>query len=125
MNYEHALIVVLIIIIILFWFGSEHMQNQYIMNQLSSRYSDPMEIIYLGDERDVSGMSKRDYYLENQLNHGNEVLKNVHGDSKFKDHTGYMDMPIQYRPWKTNSPVKAQIHANNFEEYVYQDINMV
>jgi len=49
------------------------------------------------------------------------------GDQQFEDHTGFMDMPIKYRPLSNPSASRMQQQAdlvsNNLEEYAFQDLN--
>lgn len=122
-------VIILVLLLIFYWYaGAEHLGNPFFLDQMAMEYSDPTWLNYLGYERDVSGQSPRDYYLENQMNSETGVgPQYFEGDLQFKDHTGYMDMPIKYRPLRRTSASAAQMQSelvsNNLEEYAYQDLN--
>lgn len=124
-----ALIVVLVLLVMFYsWMGNEYLGQPYFLTQMAMAYSDPVKFNYLGYERDVSGMSSRDYYLENQMNASTHVgPQYLEGDTKFVDNTGYMSMPIKYRPLRKPSATAAQkqseLVSNNMEEYAYQELN--
>ena len=126
-----AVLVVLILILLLWWyFGAEGFHSPYFLDQMAMASFDPTRLNYLGYERGVAGMSERDYYLENQMNASTKVGPQYMKDNtQFADHTGYMGMPIKYRPLRNMSASAAQkqaeIHSNDMEEYAYQDLNQV
>src|ERR1700678_3377538 len=123
-------VIVIILIIIFFYYArtSEHLGVPFFLDQMAMTYPDPTWFNYLGYERDVSGMSQRDYYLENQMNastgSGPQYLE---GNRNFKDHTDYMDMPIKNRPMRdptsTALQIRLNLNSNNLEELVYSDLN--
>lgn len=98
-----ALIVALVVFILLvfMYFSTtlaEHYTNFY-LDQMAEKNSDPMYFKYSGWERDVDGMSPRDYYLENQTNYLNQIAPGYfEGDGLYSDKTGYLNMPPEYRP---------------------------
>lgn len=109
--------------------SSEHLGVPFFLDQMAMSYSDPTWFNYLGYERDVAGMSSRDYYLENQLNASTKAAPQyLENNSNFIDHTNYMDMPIKYRPGKRNASatqINSELNSNNLEELAYLDLNKV
>lgn len=121
-------IIIILILIILYWYKKSEYMVPFFLDQMTMAYSDPLKFNYTGREKDVAGMSERDYYLENQMNSETGVgPQYLEGDLQFVDHTGYMDMPIQSRPLLHPTPLAmrklAEINSNNFEEWAYQDLN--
>ena len=92
-----AFIVVLITIIVAF--STEHMQDQFVLNQLAAVNADPVYFKYTGRDRDVLGMSGEDYYYAN-LTYSNSRAADqlLEGNAAFVNQTDYLDMPPQYRP---------------------------
>jgi hypothetical protein len=93
-------IIILVIILLVFLSANrESFANIFYLDQMAMGYSDPMYFKYSSWERDVDGMSPRDYYLENQTNYSNQVAPGYFAnDQLYRDHTGYLNMPPQYRP---------------------------
>jgi hypothetical protein len=93
-------IVVLLLIVIWYWgYGAENFSEIYYLDQMAMKNSDPMYFKYSSWERDVDGMSPRDYYLENQANYTNQFAPGYFvGDQLYVDHTDYLNMPPKYRP---------------------------
>jgi len=96
-----AILLVLVLLLLFFIGGGgmrERMSDWY-LDQMAMRYPDPTTFIYTGDERDVAGMSGRDYYLENKTNYLNGVAPPYfEGAARFVDQTDYLGMPAEYRP---------------------------
>ncbi len=128
-----AIIVVLVLLLIMFvmmYWGSELFHSPYFLDQMAMSSQDPTWLNYLGYERDVAGMSSRDYYLENQMNSSTKVgPQYMKGNTQFVDHTDYMDMPIKYRPLRNPSASalqkQAEMQSNNMEENAYRELNQV
>lgn len=126
-----AIVVILIVIFIFFYHsgGSEHFAKPWFLNQMAMEYPDPTWFNYFGRTvRDDAGMSSQDYYLENEMNAETGVgPQYFEGASAFKDHTGYMDMPIKYRPLRHPTPqalkIQSEIESNNLEEELYRELN--
>jgi hypothetical protein len=97
-----GLIVVLVCVLLLvlyFWHTSENFSEVFYLDQMAMKYSDPMYFKYSSWERDVDGMSPRDYYLENQTNYLNQIAPGYfEKDGLYVDHTDYLNMPPQNRP---------------------------
>lgn len=130
-DHIYITIIVVVLLILFIYYCSckyEHLGEPWFLDQMSMNYSDPTWFNFMGNQRDVAGMSSKDYYLENQLNSstgaGPQYFKN---DTNFVDHTNYMDMPIKYRPLRNTSAAAAQIQSeiksNNMEENLYLDLN--
>jgi len=108
-NVVYAAVIILILVVVYFmlWRSGEYMTDFY-LDQMAMEYSDPTVFIYTGDERDVLGMSARDYYLLNTMDYNNGVAPSYfEGDQIFKNQTGYLDMPAEYRPAPTTSTPKT------------------
>jgi hypothetical protein len=107
-----VILLVILLVFFLLWGGArgEGMSDWY-LDQMAMRYSDPTTFIYTGNERDVSGMSARDYYLENKANYLNGAAPAYfEGNQRFVDHTDYLNMPAEYRPRsRTVSYMDAQM----------------
>jgi hypothetical protein len=97
-----AVVVLILLIVLVYWYlcsNSEHMGDPFYLDMMAMKNPDPMYFKYLGWERDITGMSGRDYYLENQRNAGNLAGPYYfEGDAGFVDHTDYLNMPEEYRP---------------------------
>jgi hypothetical protein len=97
-----VIIAVLIVLIFVYTFWSpmaEAFSEIVYLDQMAMKNSDPMYFKYSSWERDVDGMSPRDYYLENQTNYLNQVAPGYFkGNGLYRDHTDYLNMPKQYRP---------------------------
>jgi hypothetical protein len=99
--WEIGLIIVALLVIgyLLVSSQSEGFSEPIYLDQMAMKYSDPMYFKYSSWERDVDGMSPRDYYLENETNYLNGVAPGYFaGDQLYVDHTDYLNMPPQYRP---------------------------
>ena len=121
-------ILVMVFLILFYTANAEYLGVPFFLDQMTMEYSDPAKFNFTGRERDVSGMSGRDYYLENQMNYATKVGPQYSkGDLQFVDQTGYMDMPIKYRPLRNPSASSAQLQSqlisNDMEEHAYQDLN--
>lgn len=124
----YTLIIVILLFLFYYFYVSEHLENPFFLDQMAMESHDPIYLNYLGYERDVSGMSPRDYYLENQMNSSTKVgPQYFEGDLQFQDHTDYMGMPIKSRPLRnpsaSASQLQSEIHSNNMEELAYQELN--
>ena len=66
--------------------------------------SDPLTTHYMGNNRDIAGMSQHDYFLETQRMRENKVLDVPEdGTSNFSNYTDYIEMPAEYRPAASNA----------------------
>jgi hypothetical protein len=122
-----AVVVVLVLLALYFYNKQERLTEPEYLNQMTMASQDPVAMNYLGYERDVSGMSARDYYVENQMNASSGVgPQYLENDNQFQDKTGFMNMPIKYRPIKNPSAsalqTQASLVSNNLEEYAFQDL---
>lgn len=96
-----AIVILILLLLAIFWHASEGFTNVVYLDQMAMKYSDPMYFKYSSWERDIDGMSPRDYYLENQMNYQNEISPGYFvGDQLYVDHTDYLNMPPWYRPPK-------------------------
>lgn len=103
MEVNFAMIIAVLIVLVFvytFWNPmSEAFSEVVYLDQMAMKNSDPMYFKYSSWERDVDGMSPRDYYLENNTNYANKVAPGYFaGDGLYVDHTDYLNMPRQYRP---------------------------
>lgn len=125
----YTVIIILFFVFIFYVYqNQEHLGVPFFLDQMAMENDYPVKFFYTGRQKDVAGMSERDYYLENQMNASSGVgPQYFDGDTQFIDHTGYMDMPIKNRPLKHPTPYAlrklAEINSNNFEEWAYQDLN--
>lgn len=91
--------VVVILLLVFFVMRKEHLGDIFYLDQIAMQNSDPTWFKYTGWDKDVLGMSARDYYLENDLySNSRAAPQRLKDDSAFKDHTNYLQMPYQYRP---------------------------
>ena len=79
------------------------MLDVFFDDQVAMRFSDPTYFKYTGDERDVSGMSAKDYFLENQRMFDSGALPYMMGDSQFVSKTDYLELPARYRPGRISA----------------------
>lgn len=96
-----ALLILVLVVLIYYSLGgwSERMTNSVYLDQIVYSHPDPLLMKYTGREKDIQGMSARDYYYENDLDARNLVgPQYLEGDSNYVDHTDYLDMPLEYRP---------------------------
>lgn len=114
------IVVILIIIAVVASRYQENLSQPFYLDQMAMKHPDPTWFKYLGWERDVQGMSGRDYYLENQTNAYNLAAPYYYeGDKAYYDHTDYLDMPERNRPLVHGSmtkPVMKSEAAGNVEE---------
>lgn len=106
-----AAVLILLVIVVLHLYRSwvsEHMGEVFYLDQMVMKNPDPIGFHYTGRERDIAGMSGRDYYLENDINAKNLVSPfYFEGDQAFVDHTDYLGMRPQYRPQAVTAGVMA------------------
>lgn len=106
-----AVVIALVILLVLYFVcpgKGEHMGDPFYLNQMAMDNMDPSLFIYTNRERDVSGSDMQDYYLENQMNAETGVgPQYMEGNSKFVDHTDYLDMPMQFRPKVVSTGIVA------------------
>lgn len=100
---ESLLCIVVVVLLLYFFYvysQSEHLtQPVFYDDMMAMKYPDPIWLHYAGDERDVDGMSSRDYYLENNTLAGNWAAPfYFEGAAGWRDHTDYLNMPSEYRP---------------------------
>lgn len=94
-----ATVAVIVLITILVAYNSEHMEDQFILNQLAAANADPVYFKYTGRDKDVLGMSGEDYYYTNQVYANSSAADQLlEGNAAFVNQTSYLDMPAQYRP---------------------------
>lgn len=102
-------ILIVLVLLLLFWGWKENLTQPDYLDQMAMKYSDPTYFKYSSWERDVAGMSPRDYYLENQANYLNQIAPGYFkGDGLYVDHTDYLDMPAQYRPMLPKGALSMQ-----------------
>ena len=94
-----AIVLVLVLVLVYVMKNREGFSDVFYLDQMAMKNSDPMYFKYSSWERDVDGMSPRDYYLENQTNYLNGIAPGYFvRNGLYVDHTGYLNMPPQYRP---------------------------
>ena len=94
-----TVVVLLLVLLVYYYYYHSEGFNPVYLDEMAMKYSDPMFFKYSSWERDVDGMSPRDYYLENQMNYGNQIAPGYFkGNRLFTDKTDYLNMPPQYRP---------------------------
>lgn len=99
-------VVIVIIVILLFVVmrRKEMMEDVFYLDQIGMQNIDPTKYKYTGRDKDVLGMSVKDYYLENEQYAMSNVAPQLFIDnSKFKNQTDYLDMPKIYRPTSLSS----------------------
>ena len=99
-------VVIVIIVILLFVVMSrkEMMEDVFYLDQIGMQNTDPTKYKYTGRDKDILGMSVKDYYLENEQYAMSNVAPQLFIDnSKFKNQTDYLDMPKIYRPTSLSS----------------------
>lgn len=106
----------------------EHLGVPFFLDQMAMENDHPIKFFYEGREKDAAGMSPRDYFLENQMNASTYVgPQYLEGDLKFKDHTGYMGIPIKNRPLRHPTPLalhlQGEINGDAWAEWAYEDLN--
>ena len=111
-------IVMVILIIVLVAKSEEHMQSYY-LDQIAMQSTDPAYVKFVGRERDPLGMSMRDYYVEHSNNANNLVEADYADDQMYYNTTGYLQMPLQYRP------APGEIFPKTLSRYVQQADNVV
>lgn len=106
-----AIIVALVILITValiftYKYKKENMTDVFYLDQIAMKSTDPTKFKYTGRERDILGMSVKDYYLENGMYSVNKVAPQLFIDNdRYDNQTGYLGMPYQYRP-KSLSEIK-------------------
>lgn len=102
-----CVIVIIVLLLVLCWFfmcGKEHLTNAIYLDQIVFKSPDPLLMKYTGREKDITGMSARDYYYENDIDSRNLVAPQyLEGNSAYVDHTDYLGMPLEYRPSTVSS----------------------
>lgn len=94
-----ALTFVVVLITVLVTLSAEHMQDQFILNQLAAENADPVYFKYTGRDKDILGMSAEDYYYANTTYSNSRAADQLlEGNAAFVNQTNYLDMPAQYRP---------------------------
>src|SRR5271165_3773799 len=68
-----TVVVLLLVLLVYYYYYHSEGFNPVYLDEMAMKYSDPMFFKYSSWERDVDGMSPRDYYLENQMNYGNQI----------------------------------------------------
>jgi hypothetical protein len=107
-------IIIFIVFMLIYWQGgAEAFSEVFYLDQMAMKNSDPTYFKYSSWERDVDGNSPRDYYLENQTNYLNGFAPGYFaGDQLYVDHTGYLQMPPQYRPGPSQYMAKMPIQRS-------------
>lgn len=102
-----ACAVVIVVLLVVLWhlfigpriYGTERLSNAIYLDQIVFKNPNPLLMKYTGREKDVTGMSARDYYYENDIDSRNLVAPQyLEGNSGYVDHTDYLGMPLEYRP---------------------------
>jgi hypothetical protein len=122
-----AIIVVVLLLVGGYWYVNkqaiERMKGIY-LDQMAMKSSDPMYFKYSSWDRDITGMSPRDYYLENQTNYINKVAPGYfEGDGLYVDQTDYLGMPPDARPLhnkNTDSLEEAQMFDSELAPSYYK-----
>lgn len=78
----------IIILLLFIYFNPCNQSNFEVGNSFESHYSSPNWFIFNQLQRDISGNSLPDYYLENQILADNGVEPVLYDDRKFSDQTG-------------------------------------
>lgn len=95
-------VVIILLLVIAYWVlvaRKERLSNAIYLDQIVFKNPDPLLMKYTGRERDLTGMSARDYYYENDIDSRNLVAPQyLEGDSGYVDQTDYLGMPLEYRP---------------------------
>lgn len=95
-------IIIVLLLVVLYWVfmaKKERLSNAIYLDQIVFKNPDPLLMKYTGRERDLTGMSARDYYYENDIDSRNLVAPQyLEGNSGYVDHTDYLGMPLEYRP---------------------------
>jgi len=107
-------------------YASERMTPIY-LDQMAMKANDPMYFKYSSWERDITGMSPRDYYLENQQNYQNMVAPGYfEGDGLYVDQTDFLGMPPESRPLPnrpvTDSLEEAQMFDSELAPTYYKTL---
>lgn len=97
-------IIIVVLIVLVVYFGYFAMKKQegmtpFYLDQIAMQYSDPTYMKFAGRDRDILGMSPKDYYLEHDMNANNEVEPQTFTDVDFSNTTDYLQMPRWYRPY--------------------------
>lgn len=99
--------IVLVLVLVVFLMRRERMSGRRLifLDQMANENWDPIYFKWAGRERDIAGMSGRDYYLENQTYVNTHTIPTrrmapriYEGNRMFHDQTCYMGMPPRYRP---------------------------
>lgn len=108
---KHAMIAVVVLVLIILIFvlvvkRKEMMSDVFYLDQIGMKNTDPTKYKYTGREKDVLGMSAKDYYLENGQYASSHAAPQLFIDNtRFKNQTDYLGMPKMYRP-KSLSSIK-------------------
>lgn len=98
-TFQYVLIAlaVIVIIVILMNMGSEFLTPIY-LDQIATNFVDPTVFAFLGDERDLAGMSSRDYYLDNAMQYANGAAPGYFKNSQlYRNQVDYLDIPVKFR----------------------------
>lgn len=95
-----AITLVLLIVMIYFIFFYKEGYTPFYLDAMAMKNDNPTWFVYNGDNRDILGMSHRDYYLQNQMMAQNGVQPFYHNnnEAQFNNTSDYWDMPKTYRP---------------------------
>lgn len=97
LNKMRTVVIIVLLILIFLWLRRERFTTY--LDQMAMESADPTLFKWTGNERDIAGMSPRDYYLENETYALSRVRPWLfRGNQMFKDHTCYLGMPRRYRP---------------------------
>jgi hypothetical protein len=93
MYLQYAVIVILILLLVFM-----SLKEGFTTDQIARESSHPEVFKWYGNsEKDMLGMSPKDYYLQNQMLVSTGSMPALQGDDRFINHTGYLDMPSSYR----------------------------
>jgi len=88
---------VIIILLMWYWYYSEKFVGY--LDQMAMKNPDPDSFFYFGDNRDILGMSARDYYLENVVLNDSEGIPWPADEAmRFVNRTGYQELAQTFRP---------------------------
>ena len=100
-------VVIVIVVVLIFvgsYFSKEHMSDVFYLDQIGMKNMDPTNYKYTGRDKDVLGMSAKDYYLENGRYASSHAAPQLFlNNNRFKNQTDYLGMPEIYRPSSLSS----------------------
>ena len=94
-----GVVVLVVLLVLIFMSQREMMEDVFYLDQIGMKNTDPTQYKYTGRDKDVLGMSAKDYYLENGQYSASDAAPQLFKDNnRFKNQTDYLGMPSMYRP---------------------------